>query len=202
MKIFCIGRNYVEHAKELNNPIPKKPLVFMKPNTSLLVKGRHFFYPSFSNEIHYECEVVLKIGKNGRHVEPQFADRYISEISLGLDLTARDIQRECKAKGHPWEIAKGFDFSAPIGEFIPYGEWKGKDIPFQLKKNGTVVQDGNTKEMIFNFNHLISYISTIFTLKLGDLIYTGTPAGVGEIHKGDLFEGYINNQHLLSCNIR
>ncbi len=202
MKIFCIGRNYVDHAKELNNPVPKKPLIFMKPNTALLVKGRHFFYPDFSNEIHYECEVVLKIGKNGRHIEPQFAHRYIHEITLGLDLTARDLQRQCKAKGHPWEIAKGFDFSAPLGTFVPYDEWKDKDIPFTLEKNGNVVQRGNTKDLIFEFSHLISYISTMFTLKLGDLIFTGTPAGVGEIQKGDLLEGFLDGKKLLNCNIR
>lgn len=202
MKIFCIGRNYVDHAKELNNPVPKKPLVFMKPDTALLLKKRPFFYPEFSQNIHYECEVVLKIGRVGKHIEPRFAYKYIKEIGLGIDFTARDIQAECKKKGHPWEIAKAFDQSAVLGDFVPYDDWKDKDIPFSLEKNGEVVQIGNTKDMIFDFATLISYISKMFTLKLGDLIYTGTPAGVGPVAIGDHLKGYIDGQQLLDVRIK
>ena len=156
MKIFCIGRNYEEHAKELSNPVPKKPMVFMKPDTALLTKNKPFYYPEFSQNIHYECEVVLKIGRVGKHIEPRFADKYIDEISLGIDFTARDLQDKCKANGHPWEIAKSFDQSAPLGTFVPYSDWRGKDIPFTLEKNGEVVQIGNTKDLIFDFNTLIA----------------------------------------------
>lgn len=202
MKIFCIGRNYVDHAKELNNPVPKKPLVFMKPDTALVLKNRPFFYPEFSENIHYECELVLKIGRVGKCIEPQFAHKYIDSISLGIDFTARDIQSQCKAKGHPWEIAKAFDNSAPLGKFVPYEDWKGKDIPFTLEKNGEVVQIGNTKDLIFDFAYLIAYLSTMFTLKLGDLIYTGTPAGVGPVAIGDHLVGKLDGQQVLSTRIK
>ncbi|MGK0389293.1 MAG: acylpyruvate hydrolase [Maribacter sp.] len=202
MKIFCIGRNYVDHAKELNNPIPKKPLLFMKPDTALLIKKRPFFYPEFSQNIHYECEVVLKIGRVGKHIEPRFAYKYIEEVGLGIDFTARDVQAECKKKGHPWEIAKAFDQSAVLGSFVPYADWKDKNIPFTLEKNGEMVQVGNSEDMIFDFATLISYISTMFTLKLGDLIYTGTPAGVGPVVIGDHLKGYLDGQQLLDVRIK
>ena len=203
MKVFCIGRNYVEHAKELNNPIPKKPLVFMKPTTALLRKGKPFFYPEFTKDLHYEAEIVLKITHNGKHVEERFAHKYYAEISIGIDFTARDVQAVCKAKGHPWEIAKAFDKSAPIGDFIPLVTLENKDeINFQLLKNGKAVQTGITTDMIFSFDYLISYLSTIFTLSTGDLIYTGTPAGVGPVKIGDVLEGFIEGKKLLHCEVR
>ncbi len=202
MKIFCIGRNYVDHAKELNNPVPKRPLVFMKPPTALLLKGRPMFYPDFTQELHYECEVVLKIGKNGKRVKEEFAERYIKEVALGIDFTARDIQRQCKEKGHPWEIAKGFNSSAPLSEFSPYEAFDPSSIKFRLDKNGETVQQGDTADMIFNFSKIISHISQYFTLNLGDLIYTGTPAGVGEVKIGDSLDGYLENKHILRCKIK
>jgi len=202
MKIICIGRNYSDHAKELNNPVPVKPLVFMKPDTAILRKGRPFYYPEFSKEIHYEAEVVLKVCKNGRHVEEQFAHKYYSEITLGLDMTARDLQSELKKKGHPWEIAKAFDSSAVIGEFIPMEGFDPKAITFHLNKNGEAVQNGNTKDLIFPFAHLISYVSKYFKLHIGDLIFTGTPAGVGPITIGDKYQGFIGDQQVLKCEIR
>ncbi|MFT4663906.1 MAG: acylpyruvate hydrolase [Gammaproteobacteria bacterium] len=191
MKIICIGRNYVDHAKELNNPVPSKPLVFMKPASALLVNNKPFYYPEFTKDLHYEVEVVLKIGKNGRHVQPEFAKDYVKEIALGIDFTARDIQAECKAKGHPWEIAKGFDGSAVLSPFIPIDTVDRDTIEFKLDKNGETVQNGNTKDLIFQFDHLISYVSQFFKLNMGDLIYTGTPAGVGPVKIGDKLEGYI-----------
>lgn len=202
MKIFCIGRNYADHAKELNNPVPKQPIVFMKPPTALLINGRPFYYPDFTKDLHYECEIVLKIGRNGRCLQPRFGERYIAAVGLGIDFTARDIQKRCKDKGHPWEIAKAFDYSAPISEFIPYTEWQGKDIPFTLEKNGEVVQNGSTADLIFDFGALISYVSKFFTLKMGDLIFTGTPAGVGPVKIGDKLRGYIDGKEMLKCDIR
>ncbi len=202
MKIFCIGRNYVDHAKELNNPVPKKPLLFMKPPSALLKEGKPFYYPDFTKELHYECEVVLKMKKNGRHVHPQYAESYIGEIGLGIDFTARDIQSECKKKGHPWEIAKAFDWSAPLGELVPYEEFVGKPIAFNLDKNGETVQVGNTADMIFNFATLISYISQYFIVQKGDYIYTGTPAGVGPVTIGDHFQGYLEGKKLLDFKVK
>ncbi len=201
MKIFCIGRNYADHAKELNNPVPENPLVFMKPTTALLIKDRHFFYPEFSNDIHYEGEVVLKIGKNGRHIQPEFALSYIDGIGYGIDFTARDIQQKLKSKGHPWEIAKGFDHSAAISEFIPYEGMNPQDINIVTKLNGETVQDGNTKDLLFSFQDILVYLSKYFIVQQGDYIYTGTPAGVGPIKVGDKIEGYINGQKLLKCDI-
>ncbi len=201
MKIFCIGRNYADHAKELNNPIPKSPLIFMKPTTALLIKNRHFFYPELSKDIHYEGEVVLKIGKNGRHIQPEFALSYINGIGFGLDFTARDLQQRCKENGHPWEIAKGFDHSAPISEFLSFEGIDSDNINIVTKLNGNIVQDGNTKDLIFSFQDIIVYLSQYFTLQQGDYIYTGTPAGVGPITVGDRLEGYINGQKLLKCDI-
>ena len=203
MKIICIGRNYVDHAKELNNPVPKNPLMFMKPSTAILRNGKPFYYPDFTNQIHYELELVLKICKNGRHVQPQFADSYYDHIGLGIDLTARDIQSKCKEKGHPWEIAKAFDHSAVMSPMIPISEIKNvKSISFELKKNGSVVQSGDSNDMIFSFNDLICHISKYFTLHKGDFIFTGTPAGVGEIKIGDQLEGLLEGQSILSCEIR
>jgi 2-keto-4-pentenoate hydratase/2-oxohepta-3-ene-1,7-dioic acid hydratase in catechol pathway len=201
MKIFCIGRNYADHAKELNNPIPESPLVFMKPPTALLIKNRHFFYPELSKDIHYEGEVVLKIGKNGRHIQPEFALSYIEGVGFGLDFTARDLQLKCKEKGHPWEIAKGFDHSAPISEFVPFKGIDPQNINIVTKLNGNIVQDGNTKDLIFSFQDIIVHLSKYFTLQMGDYIFTGTPAGVGPIKIGDRIEGFINNEKMLKCDI-
>jgi 2-keto-4-pentenoate hydratase/2-oxohepta-3-ene-1,7-dioic acid hydratase in catechol pathway len=201
MKIICIGRNYKDHAKELNNPVPKQPLVFMKPPSALLINNKPFYYPDFTEDLQYEAEIVLKICKNGRHIQSEFADSYYEQISIGIDFTARDIQNKCKEKGHPWEIAKGFDGSAPIGNFIPKPEGK-EGIKFKLEKNEEIVQTGDTSNLIFNFNFLICYISKYFKLQLGDLIYTGTPAGVGPVKIGDKLVGYIGNNKLLSCQIK
>lgn len=202
MKIFCVGRNYAEHAKELNNPIPKQPLIFSKPLTALLRSGKPFFYPEFSTEIHYEVELVLKICKNGKYIAEKFAHKYYNEITVGVDLTARDIQRKCKAKGHPWEIAKGFDGSAPIGKFIPISQIDDvQNINFSLVKNGKLVQQGTTKDLLFSFDKIISYISQYFTVQCGDLIYTGTPAGVGEVKIGDTFAASIGTQKLLDFKV-
>jgi acylpyruvate hydrolase len=203
MKIIAIGRNYQEHAKELNNPVPSSPVVFLKPDTALLKEGKAFFHPDFSNDIHYEVELIIKIGKEGKHIQPKFAKNYIEAIGLGIDFTARDLQQECKEKGLPWEIAKAFDHSAPIGEFIPVNEINDlNNISFSLNKNNTLVQKGNSSDMIFNFETIITYVSQRFTLKKGDLIFTGTPAGVGKINIGDLFEGYINDRKMLSVPIK
>lgn len=202
MKIICIGRNYIDHAKELNNPVPKAPLIFMKPSTALLTDGKPFYHPDFSSNIHYELEVVLKICKNGKAIQSQFASGYYDHIGLGIDFTARDLQDQCKDKGHPWEIAKAFDHSAVIGSFTDKNLLNSGEIKFQLSKNGSIVQDGNTKDLIFNFDYLISYISQYFTLQTGDLIFTGTPAGVGKIAIGDHYEGMMEGEKMLDCKIK
>jgi len=203
MKIFCIGRNYRDHAKELNNPVPKKPLVFMKPPSALLVNNKPFYYPEFTKDLHYELEIVLKISKNGRHVQKEFASGYYDQVALGIDFTARDIQDQCKEKGHPWEIAKGFDNSAALSKFVNISDLANKDaIKFQMKKNGELVQNGNTKDLIFNFDYLIVYLSQFFKLQQGDVIYTGTPAGVGPVKIGDLLEGYLEGDKLLETSIK
>ena len=203
MKIIAIGRNYQEHAKELNNPIPTEPVVFLKPDTALLKEGKAFYHPDFSNDIQYEVELIIKIGKEGKHIAAKFARNYIEAIGLGIDFTARDLQQKCKEKGLPWEIAKAFDHSAPIGEFIPINEIPDLNtIEFSLKQNQIVVQKGNSADMIFSFDDIISYVSQRFTLKKGDLIFTGTPAGVGKINIGDLLEGYISNRKMLSVPVK
>jgi len=204
MKIICIGRNYVEHAKELNNPLPENPVFFLKPDTSLLIRNRPFYYPEFSDNIHYELEVVLKVSKVGKYIKEKFAHTYYNEIGLGIDFTARDLQKKCKEKGLPWEIAKGFDFSAPLSEeFIPVSEFEElNNIKFSLQKNGETVQEGNTKDMIFSFDNIITYISRFMTLKTGDLIFTGTPAGVGPVKIGDTLEGYIGSRQMLRCVVK
>lgn len=202
MKIFCIGRNYIDHAKELNNPVPSQPLVFMKPATALLKDNRDFFYPDFTQDLHYEAEIVLRICKNGKHVQPQFAHKYFDKITIGIDFTARDLQNKCKAKSHPWEIAKGFDHSAPVGQWIDIAEKNLNALPFSLKKNGATVQNGNTSDMIFPFDQLIAHISKFFTLQNGDFIFTGTPAGVGPVQVGDQLEGFIDGAPLLNFQIK
>ncbi len=203
MKIFCIGRNYSEHAKELNNAIPTEPVVFMKPNTALVHKGKPLYYPDFSNDIHHELEVVIRLCKNGKHIAPEFAHSYYDRVTLGLDFTARDVQAKLKEKGLPWEIAKGFDRSAPLAEFIMKEDLQSPEaIHFQLKKNGVIVQDGNTKDMLFSIDNIIAYISKFFTLQKGDLIFTGTPSGVGPVAIGDVLEGYMEGQKILHCAIK
>lgn len=202
MKIFCIGRNYAEHAKELNNAVPTKPMVFMKPPTALLLDGKPLFYPDFTRNLHHEIEIVLRISKNGKAIEPAFAHRYYDHIALGIDFTARDVQDELKAKGQPWELAKGFDGSAVLSDFRPLSNFDVADIKFELQKNGTAVQVGTTQDLIFSFDTLVSYISKFFTLQQGDIIFTGTPAGVGAVAVGDLLEGFLEGEKLLTCEIK
>ncbi len=203
MKIICIGRNYAEHAKEMNAPVPTEPVLFMKPETALLQKNLPFYYPEFSKDIHHEVELVLKISKMGRHIEHQFANRYYDEIGIGIDFTARDIQAKCKEKGLPWEKAKAFDHSAPIGKFLPKTRFPlMDDIHFHLDVNGKKVQQGTTEDLLFSFDHLIAYVSQYFTLKKGDLIYTGTPEGVGPVKIGDRLEAYIGQEKLLDFEIK
>jgi 2-keto-4-pentenoate hydratase/2-oxohepta-3-ene-1,7-dioic acid hydratase in catechol pathway len=203
MKIFCIGRNYAEHARELNNPVPTEPLIFMKPPTAMLVADKPFFYPDFTQDLHYEGEIVLRVCRNGRSVQPEFASRYYDAVAFGIDFTARDVQDRLKQKGQPWEIAKGFDRSAPISKWIPLDELRDPtDIRFELRKNGVVAQQGSTADLIFNFDTLICHISKYFTVQKSDLIFTGTPAGVGPVKIGDVLEGYIEGGHLLTCAIR
>ena len=201
MKIFCIGRNYALHAQELNNEIPEKPLVFMKPPTALLKGDKPFYYPEFSKNIHFEGELVVRICKNGKHIQEKFAKKYYDQVTLGLDLTARDLQNELKSKGHPWEIAKGFDGSAVIGSFVPLaGDLS--DISFTIRKNNEIVQNGYCQDMLFSIDYLINYISQFFMLQTGDLIYTGTPAGVGPIEIGDVFEGFLQEKRLFLTQIK
>jgi 2-keto-4-pentenoate hydratase/2-oxohepta-3-ene-1,7-dioic acid hydratase in catechol pathway len=203
MKIICIGRNYREHARELNNPVPEKPVFFMKPDTALLQKHNPFFYPSFSQDVHYEVELVLRICKNGRHIGEKFARNYFDQIGIGIDFTARDLQAECKKKGLPWEIAKAFDQSAPIGKFLPVSEFEYfNNINFSLKINGELRQAGNTKDMIFSFEKIISYVSKFVTLREGDYIFTGTPEGVGPTKINDHFEAFIEERKLLEFNVK
>jgi len=204
MKIICIGRNYVEHARELNNPLPEKPVFFLKPDTALVIRNRPFYYPDFSTEIHYETELVLKICKVGKSIPEKFAHDYYDQIGLGFDFTARDLQQKCKEKGLPWEIAKGFDYSAPISqEFIPIESIPDlKNISFHLELNGNKVQEGNSGEMIFSFEKIIAYVSKFMTLHTGDLIFTGTPAGVGPVKIGDKLEAFLEDKLLLTCCIK
>ncbi len=203
MKIFCIGRNYADHAKELNNPVPAEPIIFMKPPTALVVNNKPFYYPNFTQDLHYEGEIVLRVCKNGRSVQPEFAHRYYDAVAFGIDFTARDVQERLKQKGHPWELAKAFDHSAPISPWIPLEELPNpKDIHFQLKKNGQLVQDGHTRDLLFSFEALIVHISRYFTLQKSDLIFTGTPAGVGPVQSGDVLEGFIEGRHMLTCAIK
>ncbi len=203
MKIICIGRNYIDHAKELNNPVPEKPVFFMKPDTALLLKHNPFFYPDFSKNIHYETELVIKISRNGRHIEEQFAYKYYNEISVGIDFTARDLQAEAKKKGLPWEIAKAFDQSAPVGKFVPTKKISSVgNINFSLKINGQLRQQGNSKDMIFTFDQIIAYVSQFVTLRTGDLIFTGTPQGVGPTKIDDHFEAFIENEKMLEFNVK
>ena len=203
MKIIAIGRNYIDHAKELNNPVPDTPVVFLKPDSSIIKKNKPFFLPEFSNEIHHEVEIVLKISRLGKNIASKFAFRYFNEIGIGIDFTARDLQRNCMNNGLPWEIAKAFDGSAPLGKFVPKSKFRDVNcIRFRLEINGKVVQQGNTKDMIFPVEKIIAYVSKFFTLKTGDLIFTGTPAGVGPVHKNDHLKAYIEDELLLDFFVK
>ena len=204
MKIICIGRNYSEHAKELGNEAPKEPLFFLKPDSAILPKRVPFYIPEFTQDLHYEVELLVKINKVGKHIEERFANTYYDKIGLGIDFTARDLQQDCKSKGLPWEKAKAFDGSAVFGkEFIDKSEFESvQDIEFSLNMNGEQVQLGNSKDMIFTIDKIISYVSQFFTLKIGDVIYTGTPAGVGSVKIGDKLEGFIGDRQLISLDIK
>lgn len=204
MKIICIGRNYADHARELNNEIPSEPVIFIKPETALLPKGHPFFYPDHTSDLHFELELVLRISRLGKHIDEKFGHKYYSEIGLGIDFTARDVQAECKKKGLPWEKAKAFDHSAPVGKkFLKISELPDpKAIRFELKKNSESVQLGNSKDMLFSFDQLIAQASRYFTLKIGDLIFTGTPKGVGAVEKGDKLEAFLEGEKLLSIEIK
>jgi 2-keto-4-pentenoate hydratase/2-oxohepta-3-ene-1,7-dioic acid hydratase in catechol pathway len=201
MKIFCVGRNYSEHAKELGNAVPENPVILSKPDTALLKNGEDFYLPDFSNDVHYEAELVIKISKMGKKIQEKFASNYYSEIGFGIDFTARDLQAQLKQKGLPWELAKAFDGSAPIGEFSNHKDLQNP-IQFSLLKNGELVQNGNSNDMIFSFDKIVSFISQYFTLKVGDLIYTGTPAGVGAVKIGDKLEGFIGDKKMLHCEVK
>jgi 2-keto-4-pentenoate hydratase/2-oxohepta-3-ene-1,7-dioic acid hydratase in catechol pathway len=207
MKIICIGRNYAEHIRELNNEIPDEPVIFIKPDSALLRNNAPFFIPEFSNDVHYEVELVIKINKLGKHIPIQFARDYYSEIALGIDFTARDVQSKLKEKGLPWEKAKGFDHSAVISKFIPVEQFgisqndSIKSLNFSLQKNNVVVQQGNTDFMINNIDEIISHVSQYFTLKIGDYIFTGTPAGVGPVAPGDHLTGFIESTEMFSFQV-
>jgi acylpyruvate hydrolase len=203
MKIICIGRNYAEHAKELNNIIPAEPIIFLKPKTALLVDGKALYYPEFTNDLQYECELVVRMSKNGKYIQEKFARKYYNAMSLGIDFTARDIQQKQKEKGLPWEIAKAFDGSAAVGAFIPIGEdLNVQQLNFELKINDETRQLGHTSDMLFSIDQLIAYTSQFFTLNIGDLIFTGTPSGVGSLSVTDQLDGYLQGQRVLSCLIK
>ena len=203
MKILAIGQNYVEHNKELNSKNPTEPVVFMKPDTALLKNNKPFFIPDFTDELHYETELIVKINRLGKNIAKKYAHRYYAEIGLGVDFTARDIQRKLKSNGHPWEISKAFDNSAVIGNFISLSEINDvQNIEFHLDINGNTVQQGNSKDMIFPVDELIAYTSKFFTLKIGDILFTGTPVGVGKVQVGDRLEGYIFDQKMFDFKIK
>jgi len=203
MKIIAIGRNYAEHAKELNNPIPTTPVIFMKPDTAVLKDNKPFYLPDFSDDVHFELEVVLKICKEGKHIAEKFAANYFDEVGLGIDFTARDIQSRHKEKGLPWELAKSFDNSAPISIFLPKSDYQDLySLSFELNINGENRQKGNTKDLLFSFEKIISFVSQYITLKKGDLIFTGTPEGVGKINKGDKLEAWLEGKQLLNFDVR
>jgi 2-keto-4-pentenoate hydratase/2-oxohepta-3-ene-1,7-dioic acid hydratase in catechol pathway len=203
MKIICIGRNYSEHAKELGNTVTEKPIVFLKPQTALLRDNKPFYLPDWSRDMHYETELVLKVCKQGKYIEEKFAHKYYDEVTVGIDFTARDLQAEQKAKGLPWEIAKAFDGSAVIGDIKKISDLgKATGFQFHLLLNGMKVQDGNTDDMVFPFERIISYASQFFTLQVGDLIYTGTPAGVGAVKIGDRLEGFLEGEKVFDFEIK
>ena len=202
MKIICIGRNYAKHIAELANERPESPVVFLKPDSAILPKKNPFFIPPFSDDIHYEVEVLVKINKVGKHIAAKFAHKYYNEIGLGIDFTARDVQAKCKEKGLPWEKAKAFDGSAVMSEFYPKEQFKIDSLPFQLLKNGAVVQDGNTDAMLWKTDELIAYVSQYFTLKKGDIIFTGTPAGVGKVVTNDVLTGMLDGKQVFQIKVK
>jgi|TARA_B110000037_G_scaffold104463_1_gene121626 2-keto-4-pentenoate hydratase/2-oxohepta-3-ene-1,7-dioic acid hydratase in catechol pathway len=203
MKIICVGRNYVEHIKELNNEAPKDPVLFLKPDTAILLKKQPFFIPEFSNEVHHEVEILVKINRIGKHIDRKFAHKYYDEIGLGIDFTARDLQSILKEKGLPWEKAKAFDGAAVIGNFLSKSDFKDIDnINFRLEKNGKVQQTGNTSLMLWKIDTLIEYISKYFTLKIGDIIFTGTPSGVAKVNSNDILKGFIEEKELFSIKVK
>ena len=203
MKIIAIGRNYAEHAKELNNPVPTVPVIFMKPDTAILKDNKPFYHPEFSSDIHHEIELVLKVSKEGKHIAEKFAGNYFDEIGLGIDFTARDIQQKHKEKGLPWELAKAFDNSAPVSKFFPKSTFKDlTKLSIRLDLNGNTVQSGNTSDLLFSYEYIIAFVSNYITLKKGDLIFTGTPQGVGKVNVGDHLTGYLEDEKLLDFYVR
>ena len=202
MKIICIGRNYAKHIEELANERPTNPVVFMKPDSAILPKRNPFFIPPFSNDVHHEVEILVKINKVGKHIQQKFAHKYYDEIGLGIDFTARDVQSKCKEKGLPWEKAKAFDGSAVIGEFYPKSEFNLEEIKFQLLKNDEVVQDGNSTAMLWKIDELIAYVSQYFMLKKGDIIFTGTPAGVGKVEENDVLIGMLEGREAFKIKVK
>jgi 2-keto-4-pentenoate hydratase/2-oxohepta-3-ene-1,7-dioic acid hydratase in catechol pathway len=203
MKIFCVGRNYVAHAQELGNEVPEEPVIFMKPKSALLQPHTPFYYPEFTNELHYECELVIRISKNGKYIQEKFANKYYDAITTGIDFTARDIQNELKAKGLPWEKAKAWDNSAVIGKWLPLTGIKNKrDINFCMYKNKELVQQSNSSLMLHGFDEIVAYISNYFSVNIGDVIFTGTPAGVGEVVVGDELEGFIEDESLFALEVK
>ena len=202
MKIICVGRNYIDHINELSNQKPTEPVLFMKPDTSVLLKTFPFVIPDFSNDVHHEVEVLVKICKVGKSISPKFAHKYYNQIGLGVDFTARDVQSKLKEKGLPWEIAKGFDGATVIGEFVDKDQFENlQNISFQLMKNDEVVQNGNTQDMLWQIDELISYISQFFTLKIGDIIFTGTPSGVSKVNSGDTLEGFLEDKKMFGFKV-
>lgn len=203
MKIICVGRNYAKHIEELQNERPSEPVIFLKPDTAILPKNFPFFLPEFSNDIHHEVEILVKINRVGKHIEPKFAHKYYEEIGLGIDFTARDVQADLKEKGLPWEKAKAFDGSAVIGEFLPKSEFNSmENLTFELTNNGKSVQIGNTSQMLWKIDELISYVSQYFTLKIGDIIFTGTPEGVAKVNPDDILEGYLDGHKLFRIQVK
>ena len=203
MKIICVGRNYAEHAKELNNAIPSEPVLFLKPETAVLLKKHPFFIPDFSTDVHYECELVVRINRLGKNIEERFAHKYYDELTVGIDFTARDLQSKLKENGLPWERAKAFDGSAVVGKFVSKTKFTSINaLHFTMKKNGETVQQGNTTDMIYSIDKLIAFASTYFTLKIGDLIFTGTPKGVGKVSPNDVLEGFIEEESLFKINVK
>ena len=203
MKIICIGRNYIDHIKELSNQKPLNPVVFLKPDSSIIAKNQNFIIPSFSNEIHHEVELVIKINKVGKHIDKSFSHKYYDEIGLGIDFTARDIQSNLKEKGHPWEKSKAFDNSCMVGNFLKKEKIEDiSKIEFSLKKNNEIVQSGCSNDMLWKIDELISYVSQYFTLKIGDLIFTGTPSGVSKVESGDILEGYISSINMFTLKVK
>ncbi len=202
MKIICVGKNYLKHIDELNSSKEDEPVIFLKPDTSIIQKNQPFFIPEFSNEIHYEIEIILKFNRLGKHIESKFSNKYFNQISLGIDFTARDFQNKFKERGLPWDISKGFDNSALIGDWKSIKTYDLNNINFRLEKNGKIVQQSNSKNMIWKIDELIAYASRYFTLKIGDIMFTGTPEGVGVVSEDDILEGFLGNEKVLSVKIK